>query len=102
MCPRAPAGATRRPEAFSRPDPLAEAHAPAGEMGVEARVAVAVPGLDHVPVPLETARPADLDDDTGVSGRYRARAQAADVDPRMAASERSRDRSLRRPRRPVG
>jgi hypothetical protein len=98
----APARAARSADALSRPDPLAYAHAPAGKVRVEAGEAAAVCDLDHVSVALEAARLTDRDDRAGLSRADRERAEDSDVDPRMSGPERGRDRSARRPGRPVG
>src|SRR5438093_6752767 len=99
--PGAPARATRRADPLTLPDALAQAHAPAGEVSVEAREAAAVGDLDHVAVALVAAGAADRNHFPGLGRANGERAEGPDVDSRMARAERRRHRSQGRPRRPV-
>jgi hypothetical protein len=98
------------PRAAGGSDPLAGfdlvtgANAPAGEVGIQRRVAPPDGDLDDVAVPLEASLLADADHPAGLGRADRERAEDADVDSRMPAArvvaEGRGDRPLRRPGRP--
>src|SRR5437764_959242 len=94
---RAPTRAARSADSLSGPDRLADAHAPAGEVRVEARETPAACDLDDVAVALESTRLTDRDDRAGLSRADRERAEDPDVDPGVTRAERGRDRSACRP-----
>ena len=101
---RAPARAAGGSDPLAGLDLVADANAPAGEVGIERGVASPDGDLDDVAVPLEPSLLADADHPAGLGRAHRERAEDADVDsrmPRPASSPKGEVTvPLRRPGRP--